>query len=77
MSKVCTDDYPQTIGEAIQAAKSVRDEDIDYSDIPELTDDELAQFKPVGDRFRKMAQKNMKFINELLNEYYSKKGIVL
>ncbi len=77
MNKVYADDYPRTLGEAIQAAKSVKDEDIDYSDIPELTDEELAQFQPVGDRFRKMAQKNMEFINSLLNEYYAKKANAL
>ena len=74
MSAVYPDDYPKSVHEAIMAAMTVKDEDIDYSDIPELTDEELAEFKPVGDKFKKMAQKNMKFINKLLNEYYSQKG---
>ena len=77
MNVVYPDDYPKTLGDAIRAAKSVKEEDIDYSDIPALTDEELAQFKPARDRFRKMEQKNMKLINRLLNEYYAKKGIVI
>ena len=77
MSVVYPDDYPKTLGDAIRAAKSVKEEDIDYSDIPELTDEELEQFLPVGDKFRKMEQKNMQLINRLLNEYYAKKGITL
>ena len=77
MSVIYPSDYPKTIHEAIEAAQSVGEEDIDYSDIPELTDKELEQFRPVGDRFVEMAKKNTVFINRLLNEYYAKKGITL
>ena len=55
------DDCPKTRQEAIRAAASVRDEDIDYSDIPELSD--FAIVRPVGDRFRKMAEHNLMLLN--------------
>jgi predicted DNA binding CopG/RHH family protein len=31
-----------------RSAKSIPDEQIDFSDIPEFTDEELAQFRPLG-----------------------------
>lgn len=45
MSVVYPSDYPKTIHEAIEAARSVNEEDVDYSDIPEPTDEELEQFR--------------------------------
>ena len=32
----------------LEALKNMRDEDIDFSDIPELTDEQLKQFKRVN-----------------------------
>lgn len=69
MSVVYPDDYPKTRAEALRALASVREEDIDYSDIPELTDEELAQFKPVGDRYRKMAERNLAYLNMVIREH--------
>ena len=69
MNVVYPDDYPKTLGDAIRAAKSVKEEDIDYSDIPKLTDEQLAQFRPVGDRFRKMAERNMIYLNKIIREH--------
>ncbi len=70
MSKtVYPDDYPKTRSEALRALASVKEEDIDYSDIPELTDEQLAQFRPVGDRFRKMAERNMIYLNKIIREH--------
>ncbi|MBI3296190.1 MAG: BrnA antitoxin family protein [Deltaproteobacteria bacterium] len=31
-----------------RSARTIRDEDIDYSDIPAQTDEQLKQFKPLG-----------------------------
>lgn len=69
MSVVYPDDYPKTRKEALRALASVRDEDIDYSDIPEQTDEELAMFRPVGDRFIKKAQRNLAYLNMLIREH--------
>ena len=77
MSVVYPDDYPKSIHEAIEAAIQVRDEDIDYSDIPPITEEEAALARPVGDMFVEMGRRNSMFINRLLNEYYAKKGITL
>lgn len=77
MSVVYPSDYPKTIHEAIEAARSVNEEDVDYSDIPEPTDEELEQFRPVEDRFVEIAKKNAVFLNRLLKDYYAKKGIAL
>ena len=77
MSVVYPDDYPKTIHEAIEAAIQVRDEDIDYSDIPPITEEEAALARPVGDIFVERGRRNSMFINRLLNEYYAKKGITL
>lgn len=69
MSMVYPDDYPKTRTEALRALASIRDEDIDYSDIPELTDEQLAKFRPVGDKFRKMAERNMAYLNKIVQEH--------
>lgn len=69
MSAVYPDDYPKTRSEALRALASVREEDIDYSDIPELTDEQLAQFRPVGDKFRKMAERNIIYLNKIIREH--------
>ena len=77
MSVVYPDDYPKSIHETIQAAMQIKDEDIDLSDIPEITDEEATLARPVGDMFVEMGRRNSMFINRLLNEYYAKKGITL
>lgn len=77
MSVIYPDDYPKSIHEAIEAAIQVKDEDIDYSDIPPITEKEAALAKPVGDMFVERGRRNSMFINRLLNEYYAKKGITL
>ena len=69
MSAVYPDDYPKTRSEVLRALASVREEDIDYSDIPELTDEQLAQFRPVGDKFRKMAERNIIYLNKIIREH--------
>ncbi|MBQ3403408.1 MAG: hypothetical protein IJG65_08590 [Synergistaceae bacterium] len=75
MSVVYPDDYPKSIHEAVMAAMEVDDDDIDYSDIPPITDEQAALAKPVGDKFIELRRKNAMFINRLLNEYYAKKGV--
>ena len=75
MSVVYPDDYPKSIHEAVMAAMEVDDDDIDYSDIPPIIDEQAALAKPVGDKFIELRRKNAMFINRLLNEYYAKKGV--
>ena len=77
MSVTYPDDYPQSVHEAVMAAMQVKDEDIDYSDIPPITEEEAALARPVGDMFVENSRRNSMFINRLLNEYYAKKGITL
>ena len=69
MSAVYPDDYPKTRSEALRALASVREEDIDYSDIPKQTDEELAMFRPVGDKFIKMAERNIIYLNKIIREH--------
>ena len=69
MSVIYPDDYPKTDDEALEAAMQVRDEDIDFSDIPEATPEDLARAVPVGDMFKEMGRRNLAFINKLLREY--------
>lgn len=77
MSVVYPDDYPQSVHDAVMAAMQIKDEDIDLSDIPEITDEEAALAKPVGDMFVERGRRNSIFINKLLNEYYARKGVIL
>ena len=49
-------DYPKTREEALRAVMSVRDEDIDLSDMPET---DFSQATRVGDRFWKMGERNL------------------
>lgn len=74
MSVVYPSDYPKTRHEAILAAMSVKDEDIDLSDIPEITEEEAALAEPVGDRFIEAKRQSAMFINWLLNDYYERKA---
>ena len=64
-------EYPRTRRErrkALLALKDLRDEDIDCSDMPELTEEDFARGTRVGDRFRKMGQRNLAILNARLNE---------
>ena len=38
--------------------QDMTDEDIDYSDIPELTDEELERFRPARDYLKDIARRN-------------------
>ena len=49
-------DYPKTREEAVRAVMSIRDEDIDLSDMPET---DFSQATRVGDRFWKMGERNL------------------
>ena len=55
-------DYPRSREEAIAALRTVRDEDIDFSEIPETTD--FSDWKPVGEKFKEAAQRNLAVLNE-------------
>ena len=46
---------PEQLAE-IERWKKMTDEDIDYSDIPPLTDEELAKFKPARLREQKLTK---------------------
>ena len=46
----------------------IKDEDIDYSDIPPVSDEALAHATRVGDKFIKMGKRNMAILNELLRK---------
>ncbi|MBQ7732573.1 MAG: hypothetical protein IJT58_00960 [Synergistaceae bacterium] len=69
MSVIYPYDYPKTDDEALEAAMAVRDEDIDFSDIPELTEEQMARAVPVGDRFEKIRRENRELILKALREY--------
>ena len=49
-------DYPKNREEAVRAVLSIRDEDIDLSDMPET---DFSQAERVGDRFWKMGERNL------------------
>ena len=61
-------DYPRTREERMKALLALRDEDIDCSDMPELTEEDFARGTRVGDRFIKMGQRNLAILNEMLRE---------
>ena len=42
----------------IKRLQEMKDEDIDYSDIPELTDEELKSFRPARDYLKDIARRN-------------------
>ena len=56
--------YPPSREEAVLAAMSVREEDIDCSDIPEISDDAI--ISPAGPRFREIAKRNLAVLNNKL-----------
>lgn len=55
-------DYPRSREEAIAALSTVRDEDIDFSEIPETTN--FSNWMPVGEKFKKAAERNLTVLNE-------------
>ena len=60
MSKM-PDDYPKTRKEMLKALGEIREEDIDLSDIPEVTD--FAGAERVGDKFKKIGERNLEILN--------------
>ncbi len=72
MSVEYPSDYPRTRRErmkALLALKDLRDEDIDCSDMPELTEEDFARGTRVGDRFIKMGERNLAILNVLLSDH--------
>ena len=62
MSVDYPDDYPKTMYEAFQAMASIREEDIDYSDIPPLSDNVIVT--PIGHKFIEMGRRNLERMNQ-------------
>ena len=56
--------YPPSREEALLAAMSVREEEIDCSDIPEISDN--AEVRPAAKRFRETARRNLAVLNRKL-----------
>lgn len=50
--KYTLDTLPEATGEDIKRLKDMREEDIDFSDIPPLTEEFWANAKPFGELFR-------------------------
>ena len=61
MSRDYPDDYPKTMFEALKAMQDIRDEDIDYSDIPPIGDNVIVT--PIGHKFIEMARRNLARMN--------------
>ena len=61
MSVDYPDDYPKNMFEALQALASIRDEDIDYSDIPPLSDNVIVT--PIGWKFAEIRRRNLERMN--------------
>ena len=62
MSDNYPSDYPRSRAKAIAALRTVRDEDIDFSEIPETTN--FSNWTPVGEKFKKAAERNLAALNE-------------
>ena len=62
------DECPISKEERMVILMNIRDEDIDCSDIPELTEEDFARGTRVGDRFIRMGQRNLAILNAMLNE---------
>ncbi|MBQ3695119.1 MAG: hypothetical protein IJR43_10435 [Synergistaceae bacterium] len=60
--------YPQDREEAIELMKTIREEDIDCSDIPEITIPKGMPVPRLGDKFRDMQRRNLEVLNKLLRE---------
>ncbi len=54
--------------ERMKILMNIKDEDIDLSDMPELTEEDFARGTRVGDRFIKVGQRNLAILNAMLNE---------
>ena len=61
MSVIYPDDYPKTREEALKAVRDIRDEDIDYSDIPPIGDNVIVT--PIGWKFAEMRRRNLARMN--------------
>ena len=61
MNRDYPDDYPKTMFEALKAMQDIRDEDIDYSDIPPIGDNVIVT--PIGHKFIEMAKRNLARMN--------------
>ena len=61
MSRDYPDDYPKTMFEALKAVQDIRDEDIDYSDIPPIGDNVIVT--PIGHKIIEMARRNLARMN--------------
>lgn len=57
-------------------AMSVREEDIDYSDIPPITITEHTKFERVGDKFQKAGERSLARLNQMLRDYDEVKKIL-
>ena len=55
--------------ERMKILMNIRDEDIDLSDMPELTEEDFARGTRVGDRFIKRGQRNLAILNVLLSDH--------
>ena len=53
---------------------SVREEDIDYSDIPPLEIKEGMVIKRIGNKYREAGKRNLAFINKLIREHEERKA---
>ena len=62
------DECPISKEERMAILMNIRDEDIDCSDMPELTEEDFARGIRVGDRFIRMGQRNLVILNAMLNE---------
>ena len=76
MSWVFPGKFPRTREEALEMAMSVREEDIDYSDIPPIQEADYAKFRPVGDKFKKAGERSLARLNQILREYQEMKEIL-
>ena len=61
MSTIYPDDYPKTREEALKAIRDVKDEDIDYSDIPPLSDNVI--ITPIGWKFAEIRRRYRERMN--------------
>ena len=55
---------------------SIREEDIDYSDIPPLEITEHTRIERVGEKFRKVRERNEAQVVEVFREYHEMKKLL-
>ncbi|NLL37193.1 MAG: hypothetical protein GX256_06690 [Fretibacterium sp.] len=58
-------EHEPTRAELMERLQAMTDEDIDLSDIPEVTD--FTGWERAGDKFKKVAERNLDFLNRKLN----------